>query len=60
MSSYWANFAPTGNPNGKGLPEWKPYNSKTNEIMILNDECYSQKMPDVKAIEFLVSKMGAR
>lgn len=58
MSSYWANFAATGNPNGKGLPEWKPYNSKTNEIMILNDECYSEKMPDIKAIEFLASKMG--
>jgi carboxylesterase type B len=22
MSSYWANFAATGNPNGKGLPRW--------------------------------------
>ncbi len=22
MSSYWANFIKTGNPNGKGLPKW--------------------------------------
>jgi para-nitrobenzyl esterase len=22
LSSYWANFAATGNPNGKGLPAW--------------------------------------
>ena len=22
MSSYWTDFAKTGNPNGKGLPEW--------------------------------------
>jgi para-nitrobenzyl esterase len=22
MSSYWANFAATGNPNGRGLPRW--------------------------------------
>jgi para-nitrobenzyl esterase len=60
MSSYWANFAATGNPNGKGLPEWKPYNSKTNEIMILDEHCYSEKMPDLKSIEFLSSKLGMK
>ncbi len=25
MSSYWANFARTGNPNWKGLPVWEVY-----------------------------------
>ncbi len=25
MSSYWVNFIMTGDPNGKGLPAWTPY-----------------------------------
>ena len=25
MSSYWANFVKSGNPNGKDLPEWPAY-----------------------------------
>src|SRR5437763_756266 len=27
MSSYWVNFATTGDPNGAGLSAWPPYDS---------------------------------
>ena len=37
MSSYWANFAASGNPNGKGLPLWPAYSGKA-EIMELGDK----------------------
>jgi para-nitrobenzyl esterase len=37
MSSYWANFARTGNPNGKGLPAWPAMGAKA-EVMELGDK----------------------
>jgi len=36
MSSYWANFAATGNPNGPGLPVWTAIGEKP-EIMEVGD-----------------------
>jgi len=32
-NEYWVNFAKTGNPNGKGLPNWPAYSPKTDELM---------------------------
>ncbi len=36
MSSYWANFVKTGDPNGAGLPVWEPYSDK-HEVMRIGE-----------------------
>jgi para-nitrobenzyl esterase len=37
MSSYWVNFATTGDPNGKNLPAWTPYDQSAEPYLDLGD-----------------------
>lgn len=52
MSSYWVNFAKTGNPNGNNLPKWKPYTTKKEQVLILDTTTASTKLPTKEKLAF--------
>jgi para-nitrobenzyl esterase len=60
LSSYWTNFAKTGDPNGRGLPRWKRHQrGKGDEAAILDADPASEKLPDPARLAF-VDKAFAR
>ncbi|MBN2486433.1 MAG: carboxylesterase family protein [Bacteroidales bacterium] len=55
MSGYWANFAKTGNPNGKGLPDWLPCKTEALNAMFLGDTVKITPVPEIEKLRFLES-----
>jgi len=51
ISSYWTNFAKTGNPNGDGLPNWPQYAPSEFQVMRLGTK--TQAAPDVARQQYL-------
>ncbi len=54
MAKSFLNFARTGNPNGGGLPNWKPYTAEKGETMVLNDQSMLALDPDREARKSIV------
>ncbi|MGZ3874673.1 MAG: carboxylesterase/lipase family protein [Mucilaginibacter sp.] len=52
MESYFANFIKTGNPNGKGLPKWKP-NTKDSSVNFMNIDINTRMEPESDRARYL-------
>jgi para-nitrobenzyl esterase len=55
VSSYWVNFAKSGNPNGKGLPQWPVYNDDSQELLNFGDGVSAMPVPRRAALDLFES-----
>ena len=52
MENYFANFIKTGNPNGSGLPKWKP-NTNGSKVMFMNIDVDSKLQSETNRDRYL-------
>ncbi|MFZ9472173.1 MAG: carboxylesterase family protein [Sediminibacterium sp.] len=45
LSSYWANFVKTGNPNGGNLTHWPSYTTEKDQVLVIDQQTNATKMP---------------
>jgi para-nitrobenzyl esterase len=53
MSTYWINFAKTGNPNGSKLTQWPTYTKQKGQVMILAEKIRQEELPFKQGLEVL-------
>ncbi|WP_330309568.1 MULTISPECIES: carboxylesterase family protein [unclassified Streptomyces] len=52
VSSYWVNFAATGDPNGAGLPHWPAYSPDAGTVMEIGARCRPIPVADPDRTDF--------
>jgi para-nitrobenzyl esterase len=53
VSSYWVNFAATGDPNGKGLPRWPAYSANQERVFEIGPSIGPVPIPNGAALDML-------
>lgn len=56
VSTAWINFAKTGNPGHKGLPNWPAYNSSNTSTMHFNNTCTVKPQEDKALFEIVANQ----
>ena len=54
ISSYWTNFAKTGDPNGAGLAQWPAFTRNDQRVMLFDDkQSGARPVPNIDQIKAL-------
>ena len=51
ISSYYVNFATTGDPNGKGLPQWPAFTDKNQQVMVFDAAPSARTYPALDTVK---------
>ena len=50
MSSYWVNFAKSGNPNAAGLPAWPVFTNADDKVLYFADPIIVGGVPSISGL----------
>jgi len=53
MSSYWVNFATSGNPNAQGVPQWPAFTSTDSKVLYLGDPITVDGVANINSLSVL-------
>ena len=51
ISSYWVNFAISGDPNGPGLPKWPAFSENDRKVMVFDAAPSARSIPNLDKVK---------
>ena len=60
ISSYWVNFAKTGDPNGPGLPKWPGFTENDQQAMVFDATPGARPVPNLDKVKAFDAYMSWR
>ncbi len=51
ISSYWVNFAKSGDPNGPGLPKWPAFTENNQQAMVFDAASSARPVPNLDKLK---------
>jgi para-nitrobenzyl esterase len=51
ISSYWVNFAKTGDPNGPGLPKWPAFTERDQKVIVFDAAPSARPVPNLDKLK---------